>query len=72
MQLSFSQGIPRSSVIANIFSGVITAGYIAAFSRISCLFSSSTDVTNLEVLRAQASFECPLHQKFEKKKLIVP
>ena len=72
MLLSFSQGIPRSSLIATMFSGVITAGCIAAFSRISCLFSSSIDVAYFEVLIAQASFECPLHQKFDKKNLIVP
>ena len=47
LHLSFSQSIPRSTFIATMFSGVIIAGIIPAFSRISCLFSSSNDVINL-------------------------
>ena len=45
VHLSFSQGCPRSTFIATMFSGVITVGIIPTFSRRSCLFSSSNDVT---------------------------
>ena len=59
MHLSFSQSMPRSTLIATIFSGMITAESIPVFSRIY-LFSYSNVVANFEVWIADASSKCPL------------